>query len=83
MNEFYVYELIDPRTNSVFYIGKGKGKRVFQHLNEKQKFNAVNILAILNECTVLTASGTLILTRETPVPVPELIPEFDPRSFTL
>ena len=39
MNEFYVYELIDPRTNSVFYIGKGKGKRVFQHLNEKQKFN--------------------------------------------
>ena len=35
MKEFYVYGLIDPRTNSIFYIGKGKGKRVFQHLSEK------------------------------------------------
>lgn len=36
MKQFYVYGLIDPRTNSIFYIGKGKGKRVFQHLNEKE-----------------------------------------------
>ncbi|MCL3782729.1 hypothetical protein EMN47_20270 [Prolixibacteraceae bacterium JC049] len=36
MNKFYVYSLIDPRTDSIFYIGKGKGKRMFQHLNEKK-----------------------------------------------
>lgn len=28
---FYVYSLIDPRNNKIFYIGKGCGNRVFQH----------------------------------------------------
>lgn len=30
----YVYCLIDPRNQEVFYIGKGKGDRVFQHLRD-------------------------------------------------
>ena len=29
----YVYKLIDPRDNKVFYIGKGKGDRIFHHAN--------------------------------------------------
>jgi len=28
---FYVYNLIDPRDNSIFYVGKGKGNRMFRH----------------------------------------------------
>jgi len=34
----YVYRLIDPRSGHTFYVGKGRGNRVFQH--------AQNILAI-------------------------------------
>ncbi|GAA1482383.1 hypothetical protein GCM10009624_28230 [Gordonia sinesedis] len=30
---WYVYALRDPRDNRVFYIGKGKGNRVFAHAN--------------------------------------------------
>jgi len=33
--EYYVYALIDPTDNGIFYIGKGKGNRAKQHLNEK------------------------------------------------
>jgi len=28
----YVYRLIDPRTGETFYVGKGKGNRVFSHI---------------------------------------------------
>ncbi|MGV1099912.1 LEM-3-like GIY-YIG domain-containing protein [Thiovibrio sp. JS02] len=31
---FYVYILTDPKTNQVFYVGKGKGKRYSQHQKE-------------------------------------------------
>jgi uncharacterized protein len=31
--KFYVYRLIDPRNGETFYIGKGKGNRVFSHAN--------------------------------------------------
>ncbi|RZK60441.1 MAG: hypothetical protein EOO91_01360 [Pedobacter sp.] len=29
---FYVYRLIDPRNGETFYVGKGNGNRIFQHL---------------------------------------------------
>jgi hypothetical protein len=36
----YVYRLIDPRNGHTFYVGKGKGNRVFQHCR-----NALQIVA--------------------------------------
>lgn len=30
---YYVYLLIDPKTNKVFYVGKGTGNRIFAHIN--------------------------------------------------
>lgn len=29
--KFYVYTLVDPRDNRIFYVGKGSGNRVYQH----------------------------------------------------
>lgn len=34
---FYVYALIDPRNDQIFYIGKGTGNRVFAHEAESGK----------------------------------------------
>ena len=34
LGEFYVYGLIDPRTDKIFYIGKGTGNRIFEHEKE-------------------------------------------------
>lgn len=33
--KFYVYVLVDPRDNKIFYIGKGHANRVFSHINEE------------------------------------------------
>ena len=35
--KFYVYALRDPRNHEVFYIGKGKGERILQHVAEAKK----------------------------------------------
>lgn len=37
LNGYYVYALVDPRDDKVFYIGKGTGNRVFSHEMESDK----------------------------------------------
>lgn len=37
---YYVYALVDPRNGKIFYIGKGKGNRVFDHANGAMESDA-------------------------------------------
>ena len=39
---YYVYKLIDPRDGCVFYVGKGSGNRIFNHVKNAQKNNDEN-----------------------------------------
>jgi uncharacterized protein len=45
----YVYIYIDPRTNEPFYIGKGKGDRLFSHLKEISDSRKVNLIKDIQE----------------------------------
>lgn len=37
MSKFYVYEIIDPKTNLPFYVGKGSGKRYLHHIADSKR----------------------------------------------
>lgn len=37
MNSYYVYKLIDPRTNKPFYVGKGKNNRMYDHVKNVKR----------------------------------------------
>ena len=42
---YYVYLYTDPRDNKIFYVGKGYGNRVFEHLDDRsetQKVQKIN-----------------------------------------
>jgi len=40
--EWYVYALYDPRIDEPFYVGKGKGRRAYQHEKEVRRGKVVN-----------------------------------------
>ena len=42
--KYYVYLYIDPRHNRIFYVGKGKGSRVLDHLYEVGESEKVNVI---------------------------------------
>lgn len=39
---FYVYELVDPRTGAVFYVGKGVGARMYHHARDVRRGHRSN-----------------------------------------
>ncbi len=47
--KFYVYVYIDPSSNEIFYVGKGKENRCFAHLNDnRENKKAQRIQSILS-----------------------------------
>ncbi len=40
MNKWYTYHLIDPRSKSVFYVGKGHGRRMYVHRTRALKWES-------------------------------------------
>ena len=58
---YYVYELTDPRDGSVFYVGKGKGERVYSHVREfkrksKHQSNPIKVARIAD---IIKSGGEL------------------------
>lgn len=58
--DYYVYQLIDPRNDEVFYVGKGSGNRINQHEHAAKRFDSSNsrktqrILDILKDGETVT-----------------------------
>ncbi len=46
---YYVYILVDPRNNEVFYVGKGSGNRVFMHESEDRYGEKNSIITNIQE----------------------------------
>ena len=54
---YYVYFLVDPGTGQIFYVGKGIGQRVFQHVRQAQKGKVDNSAKYDKIKTCLAESG--------------------------
>lgn len=66
---WYVYRLIDPRDGSTFYVGKGKGNRVFAHMrgevaatdDDELLSNKLKQIREIRLMAIAAAPGTAVL----------------------
>jgi hypothetical protein len=56
---FYVYALRDPRNGEVFYVGKGQGERILQHVAESGK-NPKSEKAKLKRISQIESAGNQV-----------------------
>ncbi|MFN0194532.1 MAG: LEM-3-like GIY-YIG domain-containing protein [Aestuariivirga sp.] len=54
---FYVYRLIDPRNGETFYVGKGKGSRVFSHARGEENSEGDDLTDKLARIREIRVSG--------------------------
>lgn len=54
--QYYVYALVDPRTDQIFYVGKGVGNRVFQHIAEAENKDVCSASEKLDQIRAIHAT---------------------------
>ena len=54
--QYYVYALVNPRADPVFYVGKGAVNRVFQHIAEAENKNACSTSENLDQNRAIHAT---------------------------
>lgn len=57
---YYVYAYLDPRDQAVFYVGKGKGNRAFEHLFDTSETKKVARIAAIKEAGLLPRIDILV-----------------------
>lgn len=58
---FYVYQLTDPRTDEVFYVGKGQGSRKNAHVQEARRGYGYNVAKIKRIREIIDAGVDVIV----------------------
>jgi hypothetical protein len=64
MSKYYVYQLIDPRTNTPFYVGEGKGDRAWSHLSFKSGCNNPHKDRIIHKIQSLGLEVGVVIVKE-------------------
>lgn len=54
---WYVYRLIDPRNGETFYVGKGKGNRVFAHVRTEQGLDGDEVDNKIKRLRLISQAG--------------------------
>lgn len=61
LKSYYVYELVDSSNNEVFYVGKGQGRRAFQHEEEAKSIGLDT--PKLERIRIIENEGDKVITR--------------------
>jgi hypothetical protein len=56
---YYVYLLVDPATEQIFYVGKGKGRRMFAHVREARAGRIDNVQKYQRICAIHAAGNAV------------------------
>lgn len=87
MNIYYVYSYADPTTNEIFYIGKGKNNRKFDHLKEAKttknshKLNKIRSILSNNLMPVINVIQDCLSNEEAIALEKELIKKYGRRDI--